>query len=116
MYKQIKRTLTADEAAGTVNVIVELGFVPDRIVIRNRTSDFTLEWNSSMAADEYYKFIANGTQSFEDTGTDTFTVIDGSDKTNNTSLSFGFILLGGLADVTDAQEVLDIYVFREDGV
>lgn len=120
MYKQFKRTLTADEAAGTVDVIVEVGFVPDKVVVRNRTSDYTLEWNDSMASDEYYQFTDGGVQTFEDTGTATFTVIDGSDKDpigSETSLrSFGVIIKGGVANVTAAQHVLDIYVSREDGV
>ena len=118
MYKQISHTVSAAEAAGTDNVMVEVGFVPDRIVVKNRTSDYTLEWNSNMAADEYWQTVGStGVDTFEDTGTDTFMVVDGSDKTNNLGVSFGIEVLGNLANVTDtAAEVLDIYLFREDGV
>lgn len=116
MYKQTTHTITSGEAAGTTDIAIELGFVPDRVVVRNRTSDYTFEWNDSMAADEYYQFTDGGVQSFEDTGTDTFTVIDGSDKTNYVETSFGIVLKGNVTNFTDATEVLDIYAYREDGV
>jgi len=116
MYKQIQHTITAGEAAGTADIIIELGFVPDRMVIRNQTNDYSFEWNGNLAADEYYQFLADGTQTFEDTGADTFTVIDGSDKTSNLTSSFGMIIAGAIANLSDAEEVLDIYVYREDGV
>lgn len=116
MYKQFKHTITAAEAAGA-DVIIEVGFIPSRIVVKNRTSDYSLDWNSSMASDEYWQTVGStGVDTFEDTGTATFNLIDGSDKTNNTDKSFGFYLPGNLANITDAQEVLDIFVYREDGV
>ena len=116
MQKQTTHTITAGEAAGTDSIVIELGFVPNKIVVRNRTSDYSLEWNDSMAADEYYQFTDGGVQTFEDTGTDTVTVIDGSDKTNNITTSFGVILTGNIANLTNAQEVLDICAIRDDQV
>jgi len=116
MYKQIKHTITASQAAGTTDILLELGFVPDRIVIRNRTNDFSFEWNDSMPSDEYYQFLADGAQTYEDTAVATFTVVDGSDKTNNVSTSFGIVITGNIANLSDAEEILDIYVYREDGV
>lgn len=116
MYKQTTHTITASQAAGTTNILVELGFVPDKIVIRNRTSDYSVEWNDSMPSDEYYLFGADGAQSYENTGTATFVVVDGSDKTNYVTTSFGIVITGNITNLTDAEEVLDIYASREDGV
>lgn len=110
-------TITAGEAAGTDDIVLELGFVPTRLVIKNRTNDYTFEWNSSMASDEYWMTVGTtGVDTFEDTGVETFVVIDGSDKTNNVSTSFGMKIIGGLANISDAVEVLDICAIRDDAV
>jgi hypothetical protein len=95
-------------------LVVEVGFVPDRIVITNRTTLITLEWNENLDSGDYYKIIADGTRTLETSGGPT--LIDGSDKTNYTGYSFGFVLpvIANINDTTD--EILDIVVTREDGV
>jgi hypothetical protein len=95
-------------------LVVECGFVPDKIVLTNQTTLITLEWNTNLESGDYYKIIADGTRTLETSGGPT--LIDGSDKTNYVTSSFGFVL-PAIADINDTlNELLDIEVYREDQV
>lgn len=106
MMKQLQTTAT--------NAImdIELGFIPTRVVITNRTSLATLEWNENLPAGNFYKVVAAGTRTLETSGG--ITLIDGSDKSDNLDKSFGFVL-PVIADINDAAEILDIEVHRNEG-
>ena len=99
-------------AANTTAEIVELGFVPSKIRITNRTSLATLEWNENLPAGYWYKTVAAGTRTLVTSAGPT--VLDGSDKTNNLETSFGFNL-PTQADINDTLgEILDIEASRDD--
>lgn len=108
MQKQVKLTV----AANSTDEVVELGFVPDRIVAVNRTTLYKVEWNKNLEADTFYETTNTGTTTLE--AADLVDVIDGSDKTNNITSSFGFIFKTR-ANVQDTLgEILDIVAFRDD--
>ena len=108
MQKQSQFTATGASA------VVELGFVPDRLIIKNRTSLAEIEWNANLDAGYYYKRVAAGTLTLETSGGPT--LIDGSDKTNNLDKSFG-VVLPAIVDINDtASEILDITAIKDDDV
>ena len=108
MQKQVKLTV----AANATDEVVELGFVPDRIVAINRTSLYTVEWNKNLADDTFYEITDAGARTLESAAL--VTLIDGSDKTNNITSSFGFIFKTR-ANVQDTLgEIVDIVAFRDD--
>lgn len=95
-------------------LVVEVGFVPDKIVVTNRTTLVTLEWNVNLDSGNYYQIVAAGNRTLVASGGPT--LIDGSDKTNYVSSSFGFVL-PVIANINDTlNEVLDIEVYREGDV
>lgn len=107
MQKQVELTCP-DNAASTV----ELGFVPDRIVATNRTSKYTLEWNKNLASGYYYQITDQGVRTLVTSGGPT--LVDGSDKTNYITNSFGFVF-PVIANIQDTlSEVVDIVAFRDD--
>jgi len=108
MFKQVTKTGT------NADIVVELGFIPDKIVVENVDTRVKLEWSNLMTSGEFIKTVAAGTRTLETSGLP-ITLIDGSDKTNNVTSSFGFIL-GAYVDVNDAAEQLIIEAFREDKV
>ena len=109
MYTQ--KTFSSTNAA----ITVELGFVPDKIVIQNVDTRVKLEWSDLMTSGEFVKTVAAGTRTLE-TASLPITLIDGSDKTNNVSSSFGFVL-GTYADINDAaDEHIIVEAYREDVV
>ena len=115
MQKQLLHTVSAAEAAGTSAAVIEVGFVPNRIVIINRTQLTKYEWNENLTSGHFYKRVAAGDLTKPTAGGPT--LIDGSDKTNNVDVSFGFSIPGALATYTDTEnDVLDITVFRDDQV
>lgn len=95
-------------------LVVECGFVPDKIVITNQTTLITLQWNKNLESGDYYQIVAAGDRTLVSSGGPT--LIDGSDKTNYTTSSFGFVLpvITNINDTTG--ELLDIEVYREDQV
>ena len=98
-------------------IVVELGFVPTKIVVENVDTRVKLEWSSLMTAGEFIKTVAAGTRTLE-TSALPITIIDGSDKTNYVSKSYGFVL-GTYADINDGTatgEHLIIEAYREDQV
>lgn len=108
---QKQTTLTCPDNAATN---VELGFVPDKLIITNRTTKYTLEWNSNLTAGYYYQITDQGVKTLVTSGGPT--VIDGSDKTNYVTSSFGF-LFPVIANIQDTlNEVLDISAIRNDDV
>jgi len=125
MYKSFTKTVDASE-----ELVVECGFVPSAIRILNITNGVQLLWSDKMPLEvsdgkEQYAIIgANG--ALDATGDDVgyvsnadgaLTLIDGSDKTNNVTSSFGFKLASNTVHINDEDaEVLIIEVFREDGV
>ena len=106
------KSFTKTCVSGTTFVqAVELGFVPDRVTIRNQTQLTTLVWTADTDTKAYIT-TATGSTSFDSVGA--ITVIDGSDKTNYTSYSYGF-LLPAAATINDTHgEVLDITASRND--
>jgi len=107
---QKQSTLTSDGSSA----VVELGFVPDKLVITNRTTLNTLEWNANLPAANYYWVVAAGIRTLLTSGGPT--LVDGSDKSTNLNKSFGFVLpaITGLNDV--ASEILDITAIKDDNV
>ena len=108
MYKQT--TFDGTSAA----IVVELGFVPNKLIITNIDTGYQLEWSDKFTAGEFVVIDADGTRTKTTSGTP-ITLIDGSDKTNNTDKSFGFIL-GAYANINDTTEHLVVEAFREDQV
>lgn len=106
MMKQLQVTATNAEQ------VIELGFIPTRVTIVNRTSLATLEWNENLPAGNFYKVVAAGTRTLETSGGPS--LIDGTDKSANLDKSFG-IVLPVIADINDAAEILDIEVHRNEG-
>jgi hypothetical protein len=104
---QVQKQVTATNA----EMVIELGFIPSKLIITNRTSLATLEWNSNLPAGNFYKIAAAGTRTLVTSGGPT--LLDGSDKTNNITSSFG-VILPVLADFNDAAEILDIEAIRDD--
>ena len=104
MYKQ---TTATGATAGTV---VELGFVPEKIVITERVSRVQTVWLATNPADAV-QTAAAGTRTL--LGSAPVTLIDGSDKTNNVDSSFGFVIPATtLADGL----VAEIEAYRQDQV
>ncbi len=94
---------------------VQLGFVPDKLLIRNRVSLYSVEWNRNLAEGEFYLITNAGVRTLVTTSTP-ISIVDGSDKTNNINMSFG-IVLGTYANINDTvDEPLDVEATREDGV
>jgi len=91
------------ETATNAIMNIELGFIPSKVVITNRTSLARLEWNENLPAGNFYKTVAAGTRTLETSGG--ITLIDGSDK--ESALGQGFVI-PVLADINDAAEILDI--------
>jgi len=120
MFYQTTLTVSdgAADATPTEYNVVELGFVPDRIEITNRTELNTMIWTKNLEDGHYYLRSEAGTLTKPTTGGPT--LIDGSSKQallgEATLRSFGFYL-GKITDLTDiAAEVLDITVYREDDI
>ena len=111
MLKTIKHTCSSALDGDTKAAVIQLGFVPTRVTIKNRTALASLEWTDN--TDTFgYKTITDGTMSF--LSACALTVIDGSDKQNYTSYSYGF-LMPEIADINDtAGEILDITAERTD--
>lgn len=105
---QVQKQVTATNA----EMVIELGFVPSKLIINNRGNLFTLEWNKNLTAGYFYKVTDQGVRTLVTSGGPT--LLDGSDKTNNIASSFG-VILPVLADFNDAGvEVLDIEAIRDD--
>ena len=113
MLKTIQHTCLS--GASDFATVMELGFVPNRITVRNRTTLAALEWTEN-TDDKSYFYGVSGSVSLKPTflSANGITVIDGSDKTNYVSSSYGF-LLPKITDLNDtADEVLDITAERDD--
>jgi len=107
---QKQSTVTSDGNA----VVIEVGFVPSKFTITNRTSLATIEWNENLPAGNYYKTVAAGTRTLVTSGGPT--LIDGSDKSANLNKSFG-INLPALADINDTDtEIMDLTFIKDDDV
>jgi len=123
MLKTVTKTVDASE-----ELVVELGFVPQVIHILNITNGVQLLWNDKMPVEvsdgnnQYAIIDANG--ALDATGDDVaylsntdgdLTLIDGSDKTNDITTSYGFKLDAGTVHINDADdEVLIITASRTD--
>jgi len=125
MVKTYTKTVDASE-----ELVVECGFVPNVIRILNLTNGVQLYWNDQIPVEvsdggEQYAIIgADG--ALDATGDDVgyvsntdgaLTLLDGSDKTNNLTTSFGFKLAAGTVHINDADnEVLVIECLKVDQV
>jgi len=121
MQKQMTMTISAAVAANSnaAPLVVEVGFVPNRIYIINRTQLTQYEWNENLTSGHFYQRVAAGDLTKPTSGGPT--LIDGSNKNplsgETTMRSFGFTIPGNLALFTDTEnDVLDITVFRDDAV
>jgi len=109
MIKTIQKTCTTATAAS--GMVVELGFVPDRVTIRNRTTLYSLEWTQNT---DTHGYVTTSTGSVTYVSAAALTLIDGSDKVNYTDYSYGF-LIPVITDLQDASgEILDITAERSD--
>jgi hypothetical protein len=104
-------TQTCLSGASDYATVIELGFVPSRVTVTNRTELNKVIWTADTDTKGYF---------ITDQGVTTFvsavalTLIDGSDKVNYTTSSFGF-LLPKITDLNDtAGEILDITAERSD--
>lgn len=105
---QVQKKVTATGA----EQVVELGFVPSKLVIINRSSLAEIVWTSELPIANYYKQVAAGTRTLVTSGGPL--VVDGSDKTANLNKSFGF-KLPAIADINDTNgEILDVEAIRDD--
>lgn len=84
---------------------VELGFIPAKLEIINRSNRVSMVWMNTLPANNFYKVLADGTRSLETSGGPT--LIDGSDKENDKE-GQGFVIPASVADINDAAETLDI--------
>lgn len=123
MLKTFTKTVDASEV-----LVVECGFVPNEIRILNITNGVQLYWNDKMPVEvsdggaQYAIIGADG--AVDATGDDhayisntdgALTLIDGTDKVNNVTTSFGFKLAAGMVHINDADnEVLVITASRTD--
>jgi hypothetical protein len=95
----------------------EVGFVPERVTVINRTTFAELQWTKNTIVTQpasFLKRLSGGLVTHTLLSANGLTVIDGSDKTNYVTQSFGF-LLPKIVDLNDtAGEILDITVERTD--
>lgn len=112
MLKLIKHTCLS--GASDFLTAFEIGFVPERVTARNRTTGFELEWTTNTDTKSYVKRLSGGLTQVTFLSANGLTIVDGSDKTSYTTQSFGF-LLPKITDLNDtAGEILDITVERTD--
>ncbi len=124
MQKQTTYTVTAGVAAATYDAVVELGFVPTRLILTNRTTLNKLEWNDNLPSGDYYWDIgSSGIRTLVTSGGPE--VIDGSDKNGPYStpgdattktVSYGFSLAKLTGLVETEGHILDITAIRDDEV
>lgn len=96
--------------------VIELGFVPTKLSVYNATTGAKLDWVTGMTTKSVVTKLS-GTVLVGGTclsANGTITVIDGSDKVNYVTSSFGF-LLPKITDLNDtAGEILHIVAERSD--
>jgi len=105
MYKQTTVT------GATAGAIVQLGFVPEKIVITERVSMNQTVWLATNPADAILTTASTGVRTA--VGAAPVTLIDGSDKTNYTTSSFGFMIP---ATTLANSLVAEIEAYRQDQV
>lgn len=117
MIKTVQHTCATTLDGSTMKALIQLGFVPNRVTIRNRTSCVSMEWTTNTAT-YGYKIGADGAVTY--TTDCALTVVDGSDKStafNGVSINTfaqGFIL-PVITDINDTgSEILDITAERTD--
>jgi len=98
--------------ASDYSTAFEVGFVPERVTIINQTTFSELQWTKNTATKSFLKRLSGGLVTHTLLSANGLTVIDGSDKTNYVTQSFGF-LLPKITDLNDtAGEILDVTVER----
>jgi hypothetical protein len=122
MMKNVVHTCATTTDGSTMLAVIQLGFVPDKVTIVNRTTCVSIVWYKSTPA---YVYLIGADGAVSRTNSYTLTAVDGSDKvttypsgpTGYQSLmnySYGFIL-PVITDVNDTgSEVLDITAERSD--